>query len=751
MCRGSRQQLASILLAPIIATVLTGRFVHAQSPGTAVGGAASADQVQELLRREPISLENWPTWRGRLVEWSNDRGDATTPAYHAAWEFLERLAGADGELPNALADDALAWYLLGSAYISSVDRNGNEETAEFARAEKALRRSIELDPTLSRAHARLAQVLIRNAPATAPDGARTGAGRIRLDEARREIDEARRLDPALPWIAAVEGELALAEDRFDAAEPLFEQAMKEYPENAYFAQAVALCIVRNNRHVGNRAASIDRLLAKFPDDGVLVAFHAVALAQDGDVKAADRELRRARKLGTDPSTIIGAETVTAIEQHAAPSLVERFTWAMIYFAGIYGVEIACMALVGVLLAGWTRGTRALKLLSDEPAQLVLGGQVIRASGETGLAKLYAFFLVIGLVLFYVAIPFVVAGLLGGTLLLLYLIFRLGRIPVKLVLIVVIVGLGGVWAVLKSLFARPNSGSFGLRKTAAECPRLFAALAEVARRVDTRPVDEVYLAPGSAIGVHQEGRGPFGIFGVSKRVLTLGLSTLSFLTKGELYAILSHEYAHFSHRDTFFSRFIYQVMLSIERAVEGMGQTGGGWNYVNPFYWFLILYYRAYTLLAAGFSRSREFLADRMACMLYGSDVFGGALAKVSTDGVLFEATIYQNISHLLDKEQMFHNMYEAFRDYRSDEAGAGAREELTQQLRNEKPSLFSTHPTFRERIEAAASLPRAIETDKSPARELFNDPAKLEEELTEFLTHFMNYMRQAQSAAAQNT
>ena len=56
--------------------------------------------------------------------------------------------------------------------------------------------------------------------------------------------------------------------------------------------------------------------------------------------------------------------------------------------------------------------------------------------------------------------------------------------------------------LKSLFASGGKGSFGLRKTQAECPRLYQVLAEVAGRVDTEPVDEVYLAPGSSIGVHQ---------------------------------------------------------------------------------------------------------------------------------------------------------------------------------------------------------------------------------------------------------
>jgi Zn-dependent protease with chaperone function len=240
--------------------------------------------------------------------------------------------------------------------------------------------------------------------------------------------------------------------------------------------------------------------------------------------------------------------------------------------------------------------------------------------------------------------------------LLYVIFMLPRIPVKLIVIVVVVGLGGAWAVLKSVFARPGKGSFGLPKSATDCPRLYGVLSEVAGRVDTDPVDQVYIAPGSGVGVHQEGRGPFGIFGVKKRVLTLGLSAMNFLTVSELESILAHEYAHFSHKDTFYNRFIYQVQLSIQEALNGMGASGGKLNYVNPFFWLLYLYYKSYNLLASGYSRSREFLADRMAATLYGSDVFASALTKVSTDGALFEMTIYDNIGNLLSEGKAFVNM-----------------------------------------------------------------------------------------------
>jgi Zn-dependent protease with chaperone function len=180
----------------------------------------------------------------------------------------------------------------------------------------------------------------------------------------------------------------------------------------------------------------------------------------------------------------------------------------------------------------------------------------------------------------------------------------------------------------------------------------------------------------------------------------------------------------------------------------MGATGGKLNYVNPFYWFLYLYYRAYNLLSAGFSRSREFLADRMAATLYGPDVFTRALTKVSTDGTLFEMTMYGNIGKLLDENKSFINMYAAFRDIRDQQMDAKDREQLYQKLLDEKESLFASHPTFKERIDAVAELPNGQSAESQSALELFDNAEELEKELTDFLTGYVHHMRQLAAQAA---
>ena len=238
--------------------------------------------------------------------------------------------------------------------------------------------------------------------------------------------------------------------------------------------------------------------------------------------------------------------------------------------------------------------------------------------------------------------------------------------------------GGMKAVFRALFARSSGGGFGVRKRREDCPRLFAAIDEVAKRADTAPPDEVWISPGADFSVYQRGRGPFGVFGSRKRVLTLGLCVMTYLSAGEFKSILAHEFGHFSHADTFWHRFIFQVTLSLRTATRDMARSG--WViWVNPFFWFFWLYGKSFALLAAGFSRSREFLADRLACTLYGSDVFIAALRKVCTDGTHFERVIYKNIARLLRQNQAFINMYLAFRKFREEVLPEEERRRLHEQ------------------------------------------------------------------------
>jgi Zn-dependent protease with chaperone function len=547
-------------------------------------------------------------------------------------------------------------------------------------------------------------------------------------------------DPAPVPSALEQGNLAYRKQDYAAAERHLQQALRDQPGDAAIAHTLARAVVYQRARTEARAPVLKPLVDGFPNDGYLASFHGFALAQDNNLKAAVQEFDRARRLGTEPAQVLPRDQVAKIEDRVRPSFSERVLWLVGGFTAFYATVMLLMAATGMMLARWSQGQRALKLLDKPPDQLVMRSQVMQTQHESMRNRIYGFVLLVVLVLFYASIPFIVTGLTVLTLILLLLTFFVNRDPdiAKLHGNLLRASSGGIWAVLKGLFSGFDSGGFGIRKTAEQCPRLYQALTEVAKRIDTDPVDEVWLAPGSEIGVHQEGRGPFGLFGSKKRVLTLGLATLPFLTISELKSILAHEYAHFSHNDTFYNRFIAQISLSIALTRKGMAESGGWVTWVNPFYWFFYLYAKAYGLLSAGFSRSREFLADRMACCLYGSDVFGSALGKVITEGMLFDLVMPANIIERLLKRKAFINMYQEYRMFRVKDLTEAERDKARKKLLDEKASLFASHPTYEERVAAAAVLPKSSKKDTSCALALLEQPAEVGKELTDFLTGYIN-------------
>lgn len=407
--------------------------------------------------------------------------------------------------------------------------------------------------------------------------------------------------------------------------------------------------------------------------------------------------------------------------------------ATLAFVVFYGLVMATMCGLGVLLAKRTQGMIDDEIRESPAADLIVAGRVAHTRHEFRLNRAYLVLLFAGLILFYAALPFVALGML--IVFLFSFALALGSRNSGAHDDLLRASGGGLGAIIKALFARTDHGSFGVRKTRRQCPRLFDAIDEVAERIDTEPPDEVWISPGAMFAVHQEGRGPFGMFGSRKRVLTLGLCVMSFLTVGELKGILAHEFAHFSHADTVWSRFLFQVTLSRRIVLRDMARTGGWVTWFNPFYLFFWCFGRSYDLLAAGFSRSREFLADRMACVLFGSDVFVSGLRKVCTDGSHFERVIYDNIARLLRRNQAFVNMYLAFRRHRDENLTAEQRSGRDRDLLAGEPSLFASHPTFGERVRACRRLPPALFTDDASALSLFDDIERIECELTDFLTH----------------
>jgi hypothetical protein len=109
------------------------------------------------------------------------------------------------------------------------------------------------------------------------------------------------------------------------------------------------------------------------------------------------------------------------------------------------------------------------------------------------------------------------------------------------------------------------------------------------------------------------------------------------------------------------------------------------------------------------------------------------------------------VAGLLSEGKAYKNLYEAFTEFRQGDSSGENQEKIRAALEAERPSFFASHPTYHERLAAAATFGPGRELDTTPAIQLFDNPAALEEELTEYLTgaiHFAQQQAQAAAAAA---
>ena len=189
--------------------------------------------------------------------------------------------------------DAIAWYLLASTYIREIAKPGDAVAAGKS-AEKALRRGLRLDPNFARAHARLGLALLLQTDAIAskqPNPFR--------DEAIKELEKAQRMDPSLS-VKETEAWAALVQGRMSDAERLFLQALAAAPDDVDLAQGAAAAFCQNMDRNGPIAPAVKALCDRFPSDGILVCYHAVALARDHDIRGACAGNRQGQATGANP-------------------------------------------------------------------------------------------------------------------------------------------------------------------------------------------------------------------------------------------------------------------------------------------------------------------------------------------------------------------------------------------------------------------------------------------------------------------
>ncbi|HWV98194.1 MAG TPA: M48 family metalloprotease [Candidatus Acidoferrum sp.] len=472
------------------------------------------------------------------------------------------------------------------------------------------------------------------------------------------------------------------------------------------ALTAQVALALNNQ--GEFSAVNASLARDYPQEMVTHYFRAIEAALGEHWLRAEKEIRRAEKLGLSQE---------AVQKFLSSGVHSRALWSRAALAtavtlGLWSGGLALLFGLGFVLS-------KLTLRQAQPADAVAAV----TSSEKLIRKLYRVVLNVAGVYYYISLPVVLVLVIGIVAVILYVFLMIGRIPIKLMLVLGIGAIFTIIAMIKSLFIRVKPSDPGRALPRAEAEGLWQLAEEVAESVGTRPIDEIRITPGTELAVYERGTWRQKLRNEAHRILILGTGVLSGFKQNEFRCVLAHEYGHFSHRDTAGGDIAMRVQNDMLKFYSAMREAGQA-TFMNAAFHFLRIYNFIFRRISHGATRLQEILADRVAAQIYGAPAFEGGLTHVIRRSLEFEATANEEIKQSIEAHRPLQNLYEL-----PAPQGSKVATELEKAL-NRETSEDDTHPSPRDRFRLVTRL----QEPSCPPRpgevwELFNNPEAIRGEM----------------------
>ncbi|QRK09569.1 M48 family metallopeptidase [Archangium violaceum] len=285
-------------------------------------------------------------------------------------------------------------------------------------------------------------------------------------------------------------------------------------------------------------------------------------------------------------------------------------------------------------------------------------------------------------------------------------------------------LAGAGAILWSLLPqRERFVSPGPRLTEDAHPRLFAALRDVARRMEVELPPEVFLVEDVNAYVTQVG----GFLGFgSRRILCIGLGLLAVDNLSQFRAAVAHELGHFKGGETKLAAVIYSTRSSMSRALSFLGEDDR-MPLRKPFTWVPKLF----LLITQSISRQQELVADEWSIRIAGRHAHISGLRRESLHAVAYRRFLEHEVYPLAHEDVVPDNLFEGFRRYLASSAWAEAQRELAGGVPEREAGSYDSHPCMKERIAFAERMDGVEQPlDETPAYTLLSDAEALERRFT---------------------
>ncbi len=450
------------------------------------------------------------------------------------------------------------------------------------------------------------------------------------------------------------------------------------------------------------------LSQNFPNEMMTHYFAGISAALDHQWVRAEKEIRRAEKLGLSHE---------AAQKFLDSGVHSRAVRARVVFGALLTIILWVGGLCLLFAVGFLLSKLTLRQVEQTDAQVAASG------GERLMRKLYRAVLNVTGVYYYISLPVVIVVVLGIVALILYMFLMIGRIPLKLMALLALGALFTVFAMIKSLFVRVKSTDPGRALRREEAPGLWQLAEEVAGSVGTRAVDELRITPGTDLAVYERGTWRQKLRNQAHRVLLLGTGVLNGFKQNHFRCVLAHEYGHFSNRDTAGGDIALRVRNDMLKFYLAMVQAGQA-THINAAFHFLKIYNFIFRRISHGATRLQEILADRVAAKIYGAPAFEGGLTHVIRRSIEFEAAANAEIKQSIEEPRPLQNLYEL-----PAPDGDKVTAEFEKAL-NRPTTEDDTHPGPRDRFRLVARLQEPIcPPREGEVWELFQDPEGIRREM----------------------
>ena len=455
-----------------------------------------------------------------------------------------------------------------------------------------------------------------------------------------------------------------------------------------------------------------KLVAEHPELMVTHFYSALLAAADEEWITAEREILQAEKLGL-PHQATQAFLDSGVGSRAR---VWHYTY---YSLGIVAVWV--LGLLFLFLTGKFMSRVTLRSIeTEDPNQPASRSQMTLRQWYRRLINVAGLYYALSMPVVMFLVIAVAASITYG-------FIMLGRIPIKLILLLGIGALITIYKMIRSLFTKIEREDPGRALKIDEAPRLWDLTRNVASTVQTRAIDEIRVTPGTELAVYEKGTFRERSNDKAKRILILGVGCLNGFRLNSFRAVLAHEYGHFSNRDTAGGDVAMRVNEHMMKFAQAMYE-GGQAVWWNIAFQFLRIYHFIFRRLSHGATRLQEVLADRVAAMKYGASAFEDGLTHVVRRTAQFNAIATQEINASLSARRVMQNLYELPAIENADVA------EATREALNRETSEDDTHPSPNDRFR----FTRRITSQTEPALsgmvwDLFTNREALTSEMTKMV------------------